>query len=99
MWEEILKSQNFKIGKGMEDADFWLIAVNTKERVGKPVEEFNKNHIGVKVLNTEKILPKYMYYWMENLYNQGHWKQIARGSVQQFISVQDVKDILDRVVV
>lgn len=94
----VIKSKNFKIGKGMEDADFWLIAVNTKEKVGTPVEEYSKNHIGVKVLNTEKILPKYMYYHMMNLHNQGYWKQIVRGSVQQFISVQDVKDYLDRVV-
>tara|TARA_R110002020_G_scaffold10828_5_gene41217 strand:- start:9244 stop:10251 length:1008 start_codon:yes stop_codon:yes gene_type:complete len=92
------KSKNFKVGKGMEDADFWLISVNTKEKVGTPVEEYNKNHIGVKVLNTEKILPKYMYYHMMNLHSQGYWKQIVRGSVQQFISVQDVKNYLDRVV-
>jgi len=97
MWQDIIKSNNFKVSKGMEDADFWLIAINTIEKIGMPVEEFGKNHIGIKILNTERIDPKFMYYWMLNLYNQGHWKQMARGSVQQFITIKDVKNYLDRI--
>ena len=59
-----------------------------------PVEEYHKNRIGIKILNTKEIDPKFMYYWMLNLYNQGYWKQIGRGSVQQFITVKDVNDLI-----
>ena len=79
MWESILKRDNFKVGQGLEDADFWL---------------YSK---GSKILNTEEIDAKFMYYWMLNIYNQGYWKQIGRGSVQQFITVKDVRDLMRRV--
>ena len=93
----LYKRDNFKVGQGLEDADFWLYSKGSTEKLGMPVEEYHKNRIGIKILNTEEIDPKFMYYWMLNIYNQGYWKQIGRGSVQQFITVKDVRDLMRRV--
>lgn len=51
----------------MKDADFWL----TKD--GKPTNK--PDWIGIKVLDTDVLLPKYLYYWMQYLEAQGYWKK------------------------
>lgn len=98
-WQTILKSENFRIKTNFPDADFWIRRVHgNAEKVGEVLDNFHEGYIGIKVLATDKILPKYMYYWMMNVYNQGYWRQFAQGTVQQAIRVSDVKDLLSRIV-
>lgn len=54
------------ISINFKDADFWI-----NQHTGKPVEEFNPDFIGVKVVKTEILVSKYLYYYFLNLYNQG----------------------------
>jgi len=89
------RNENFKVGKGLEDADFWIYATGSEKNLGKPLKEYGKNRIGVKVLNTERILPAFMYGWFQNLYQQGFWSQYSKGSVIQFITVNDVRELLN----
>tara|TARA_R110002051_G_scaffold158319_1_gene229696 strand:- start:232 stop:543 length:312 start_codon:yes stop_codon:yes gene_type:complete len=99
-WFNIFKNENFEVKTNFPDADFWIRRVHGKrERVGEVLEEFNKGYIGVKVLATDKIDPLFMIYWFQQPKIQQWFSHIANGSVQQFIRVKDVKDILDEFVV
>ena len=100
IWNSIIKSSNFEVKTNFPDADFWIRRVHgDREKVGEVLEEFHKGYIGVKVLATDKILPNYMFYAMQQPKIQQWFSHIANGSVQQFITVKDVKDVLDRFVV
>ncbi len=81
------------VSTNMEDADFWLSRQNDMDKVGKPTKVYNKNHIGIKV-TSDKILPTYLFYAMENLYNQGYFRQMATGGRKiVHIRTADVKKI------
>ncbi len=75
-------------------ADFWLVRRGSLATVGRPVDEFNPEHIGVKVLSTEILLPRFLYYVFLNYWNQGVWRQLANGSLELVnIKVSDVRAI------
>ena len=83
-----------KVGLNMKDADFWIQRKGTIETVGTPVKEFSKEHIGVKVTRTDILVPDFLYYAIMNLYNQGYFKQYAKGTLKLVnIGVNDVKNI------
>ena len=64
------------------------------DTVGKPTKEFSKEHIGVRVVRDDVLVPDYLYYAMEHIYNQGYYKQFAKGTLKLVnISVNDVKNI------
>ncbi len=94
MWEDIIKSA-FQVKTNFPEADFWLIRVHDKDTVGKPVKEFKPQYIGIKILATDKFHAGYMYYWFENLYNQGVWRQVSITSDKRSsIKTSDVKDLV-----
>lgn len=73
------------------DADFYLQRSGTLGNVGKPSLDYSPDAIGVKVEDTEVLLPKFLYYYMMNVHNQGYWKDKAVGSVKlQHIRTADV---------
>lgn len=78
----------------MQDADFWLVRKGSSKTVGKPVREFNPEHIGIKVTRTDVLDPQYLYYVLMNLHNQGYFAQRANGILELVnIRASDVADI------
>ena len=78
----------------MPDADFWLIRKGSDKTVGKPVKEFDPSRIGVKVVRTDVLDPKYLYYVMMNLHNQGMFARLANGTTNLVnITVNDIANI------
>ena len=83
-----------KIATNMQDADFWLVRKGSDKTVGKPVTEFDPSRIGIKVVRTDVLDPKYLYYVMMNLHNQGHFARIANGTTNLVnIRVEDIANI------
>lgn len=83
-----------KIATNMQDADFWLVRKGSDKTVGKPVKEFDPSRIGVKVVRTDVLDPKYLYYVMMNLHNQGQFARIANGTTNLVnITVADIANI------
>ena len=83
-----------KIATNMPDADFWLIRKGSDKTVGKPVKEFDPSRIGVKVVKTDVLDPKYLYYVMMNLHNQGMFARLANGTTNLVnITVNDIANI------
>lgn len=76
------------------EADFWLIRKGSETTVGKPVQEFNPEHIGVKVVRTDLINPQYLYYVFMHLQQSGKFVNLAHGTLKlKHISISDVKSI------
>ena len=83
-----------KIATNMQDADFWLVRKGSDKTVGKPVKEFDPSRIGVKVVRTDVLDSKYLYYVMMNLHNQGHFARLANGTTNLVnITVNDIANI------
>jgi len=77
-----------------KEADFWLIRRGLASRCGQPTRQFNKEHIGIKVNQTNILLPDYLYYALLNVHYQGHWERIASGTLSLVnIRVSDVRSI------
>ena len=77
-----------------QDADFWLVRRGSLKTVGQPVREYNPEHIGIKVLRTDILLPDYLYYVMVHIHNTKRWEQLANGTLSLVnIKVSDVRDI------
>ena len=82
-----------KVATNMPDADFWIVRRGSEKNVGSVVEEYNREHIGIKVTSSE-VVPRFMYYAMMHLHNQGVWKRMATGTTNLVnINVQDVRNI------
>lgn len=76
------------------DADFWLIRKHNIDVVGKPVKEFDSERIGIKVIKTDVLDSRYLYYLMQYVFNSGYWKPRAHGLTRLVnITTNDVKNI------
>ena len=64
-----------------EDADFWLQRKGSDSIIGKPSHTFNKENIGIKVTNFDKVVPEFLYYLMEYVFNSGYWRKYANGTL------------------
>jgi hypothetical protein len=81
------------IKTNFQNADFWIIRRGSINTVGKPTKEYNPEHIGIKV-NSDQVVPDYLYYWFMNFHNMGYWKEVATGTTNLVnIRAQDVKNI------
>ncbi len=69
---------NFKVN--YPEADFWLVRKGSENMVGKPTKTFSPEHIGVKVTDTQRLLPDFLYYYMQYLNQAGFFKQLAKGT-------------------
>lgn len=76
------------------DADFWIIRRGTMESVGSPTETFSPESFGIKVVRTDVLLPKYLYYAIQNLHSRGYFKQHATGTLKLVgIKAEAIKNI------
>lgn len=76
------------------DADFWLVRRGSNNTVGQPVNEFNPEHIGIKIVNPDLLFPRYLFYCLEAAHANGEWKNLAHGTTQLVnIRTSDVRDI------
>lgn len=77
------------------DADFWLVRRGSLKTCGQPVRDFNPEHIGVKVVRTDLLLPDYLYYCMQHLHTSKIWEPMATGTLNLVnIGISDVRDIV-----
>lgn len=77
-----------------KDADFWIVRRGSLKTVGMVTREYNPEHIGVKVLRTDILLPDYLYYCMMNVHSQKVWEPLANGTLSLVnIKVSDVRNI------
>ena len=76
------------------EANFWIVRRGSAERCGEPVREFNPEHIGIKVIRTDLLLPDYLFYALMHFHQGGQWKRVATGSLSLVnIRVSDVRQI------
>ena len=77
------------------DADFWIVRRGTPEAVGAVTTEFSREHIGVRVLAPEVLLPGYLKYFMQYQHSRGFFRQRAIGSLRLVnIRLEDVRAAL-----
>ena len=77
-----------------EDADFWIWRRNSMDKVGSPTKEYNPEHIGIKVIRTDLLMPEYLFYLMQYLHSQGYFKKLAKGATNLVsVTTNDVKNI------
>ena len=76
------------------DADFWLQRKGSLKTVGTPLKEFYSENIGIKVVKTDVLDPKYLYYVMQHIKNTGYWEPRANGSLNLVsIRTEDVANL------
>jgi len=67
-----------------QDADFWIIRRGAANKVGKPTKEYSRWAWGVTVKDSAKslIIPQYLFYMLEYVWNSGYYKNLATGSTK-----------------
>ena len=101
----VTSGRNLRKGDGMKISDlanvkvnfplahFWIIRKGSIDVVGKPVNEFSKEHIGIRV-NDNVMNDRYYFYRVQHFYNTGVFKLIAYGTLNlKHIRVEDVKNL------
>ena len=93
-----LNSDDILAKLNLPDADFWLQRKAQRSNVGKTVKEFNKENIGIKVISTHLVDPKFLSYWFDNIYNQGYWRTHANPSTRgdYGLTVRDVRQLINK---
>jgi len=89
--------------KDPPDEDTTLIArIGSPATVGKVVEDRDRkgiyiltNYICIKPLDKNQLLPRYLYYAMQYVYNEGHWRRVGTplSGGKAKIRVSDVKEV------
>jgi len=88
-------SQLAKVGINMEDADFWLVRRGSIGDVGQPSRDWNPEDIGIKIVMTDLVQPKFFYYLMQYLWQAGYWRERAVGTTRLVnIRIEDVKNLV-----
>jgi len=54
----------------------------SENAVGEPVKKYNPEHFGITVTRKDLLMPDYLYYAMLNVYNQGYYKPLAKGTLR-----------------
>lgn len=76
------------------EADFWLVRKGSEKTVGMPVKDYDKERIGVKVIQTNILNPQYLYYMFMHLQQSGKFIPLAYGSLNlKNIRISDIKNI------
>jgi len=76
------------------EADFWIVRRGSLKSVGEPTYTFDPEHIGKKVIRTDLLLPRYLYYCLMHIHSAGKWKPLATGTLELVnIRVSDIKHI------
>lgn len=84
-----------KVSTNNPSADFWIVRRGAKTKVGQPTYEFNPEHIGIKILRSDIVLPRYLYYCLMHVHSTGHWEKMATGTLELVnITTSDIKHIV-----
>jgi hypothetical protein len=84
-----------EVKTNFEDADFWIVRRGTENAVGTPTREFNPQHIGIRIVRPDVLVPTYAFYLIQFLHQRGTFKQIATGTLRLVnIKTTDVKSIV-----
>lgn len=76
------------------EADYWVVRKGGIDDIGRPTNEFNPEHIGVKIDRTDILFPKYHQYSMQFAHQSGYFKQHARGTLRlQNLPLEAVKNM------
>jgi hypothetical protein len=76
------------------DADFWLIRKGSDSTVGQPTKTYHPERIGIRVDQTQIVLPDYLFYVLTALHQVGYFRRRAKGTLSlQHITVNDVEQI------
>jgi hypothetical protein len=79
---------------GLQDADFWVIRRGSEAEVGRPVRTYGPEHIGIKVVRPDIMLPDYLFYLIQYLHSRKVFSQMARGTLRLVsIRTEDLRDI------
>ncbi len=79
---------------GMEDADFWVEYRGSIDTIGRPSKQYGPKKLGIKVVRTDVLDPRYLYYVFEHLFGQGKFRQFAKGATNLVnLRVDDIKRI------
>lgn len=82
------------IKTNFKKADFWVVRRGTLQAVGSVTRSFYMEHIGIKVVRVDILLPDYLYYAMMDLHSRGYYRPLATGTLQLVhIRVRDIKNI------
>lgn len=75
------------------DADFWLVKKGTRKEIGTPVLKYDPEHIGVKIIRTDVLVPKYLYYVFQSIQKEGVFEDLADvyDGGKRVISINDLK--------
>lgn len=83
-----------KVQTNMSDADFWLRRSGSEKSVGEVLTEFNPDAIGIKVIRTEIIDPRYLRYVFMHLHSQGVFARASSGATGLVhIRAKDIADM------
>lgn len=91
----VLLSDVCSVKVNFEDANFWLIRVGSKDKVGMPVKKFHEERIGIKVIKTDLLLPDYLFYVFLHLHQQKYFEIFcAQGTLSLvYIKLNHVKNL------
>jgi hypothetical protein len=79
---------------GMQDADFWIEYRGSADALGRPGNEYGPKKLGIKVVRTDVVDPKYLYYVFMNLHQRGMFKSMGAGATNLVnLRVDDIKRI------
>jgi hypothetical protein len=83
-----------EVSTNMEYADFWLQRKGSLETVGTVLKDYSPENIGIKVIRTDIMDAKFLYFKMIHIYNTKYWQQHSKGSLRlQNITTDDVKNV------
>jgi len=69
-----------KIEQGLPGADFWMLGNVPIEMVGKPVSEHSPHNLGIRIENTDVLVPQYLIMVINNLWEKEIFRTIAQGA-------------------
>lgn len=77
-----------------QNADFWVTRRGSVTAVGKPTRVFSPEAIGVKVIDMDKLDPRYLFYWFEFLHMNRVFERMATGTLKLVhIRTKDIADL------
>jgi hypothetical protein len=77
------------------DADFWLVKKGNRNEIGMPVKTFSPEHIGVKVIRTDVLLPDYIFYVFMSMHHQGIFEKLSEihDGGKRVVSLERLKSL------
>jgi len=76
------------------EADFWLIRKGDEKVVGTPTKTYSPEHIGIKVTDTERVYPDFLYYYFQYLHMKGVFNNMSKSTLRlKHLTKDDIENI------